>query len=586
MFDALLYLTFTSLGNSVRQRLRRLRRPKYLFGALAGAAYFYFFVFGFAFRRHGGPGINGLGSPAGGPEALVPLGAAVLFLLVLLGWIFGRDRAALQFTEAETAFLFPAPLTRRGLLQYKLLRSQLGILFGALVLSFVFRRGASLGGSTLMHALGWWLILSTLNLHYIASSFARERLLDFGLSRWRRAALLVAGLALAAGAWWLAGRQEEAARALKALYDRGEYLTWLDRLLELPPLGWLLVPFAWLVRPFLAPGWMDFLLVLGPALLLLGAHYLWVMRSAVAFEEASVELAAKTARTVAAMRSGRLHSRTPHKPRPAPWSLGARGWAPLAFLWKSLITLGPFYRLRTWLIGVAVIVGVTTWLRQVPAYEPYLKVLGFSSVMLGCYLLLFAPIFMRRNITVILDQMEMTKSYPLPGWQIIAGELLTPGVVVTFIQWLFLLTAVLASSTVHGRNPFAGLLVGGFGAAAGIALLVPPLIALMMCIPLAMMLYFPAWAKPTPGQGGGIENVGQGIISMIGFVLVLVVTLLPAAAVAAVAYIIVNWLLGAAAAVTTALVAASGLLVFELAAIIWWLGEKLDRFDLSREAAR
>ena len=89
------------------------------------------------------------------------------------------------------------------------------------------------------------------------------------------------------------------------LYDRGEYLTWLDRLLELPPLGWLLVPFGWLVRPFLAPSWMDFLLVLGPALLLLGAHYLWVMRSAVAFEEASVELAAKTARTMAAMRSGR-----------------------------------------------------------------------------------------------------------------------------------------------------------------------------------------------------------------------------------------------------------------------------------------
>jgi hypothetical protein len=586
VFDALFYLTFTSLGNSVRQRLRRLRQPKYLFGALAGAAYFYFFVFGFAFRRNGGPGISGLGAPAGGPEAFVPLGAAVLFLLVLLGWIFGRDRAALQFTEAETAFLFPAPLSRRGLLQYKLLRSQLGILFGALVLSFLFRRGATLGGSTLMHALGWWLILSTLNLHYIASSFARERLLDFGLTRWRRAALLVAGLALAGGAWWLAGRQEEAARALKVLYDRGEYLTWLDRLLELPPLGWLLVPFGWLVRPFLAPSWMDFLLVLGPALLLLGAHYLWVMRSAVAFEEASVELAAKTARTMAAMRSGRLHSRTPSKPRPAPWSLGARGWAPLAFLWKSLITLGPFYRLRTWLIGAAVIVGVTTWLRQVPAYETYLKVLGFSAVMLGGYLLLFAPIFMRRNITVIIDQMEMTKSYPLPGWQIIAGELLTPGVVVTFIEWLFLLTAFLASSTIHGRNPFAGLLVGGFGAAAGIALLAPPLIALMMCIPLAMMLYFPAWSKPTPGQAGGIENMGQGIISLIGFILVLLVTLLPAAAVGAVAYIIINWLLGAAAAVTTALLVASGLLVFELAAIIWWLGEKLDRFDLSREAAR
>ena len=38
------YLQALTAYNGVRQRLRRLRQPKYLFGAVAGLAYFYFFV--------------------------------------------------------------------------------------------------------------------------------------------------------------------------------------------------------------------------------------------------------------------------------------------------------------------------------------------------------------------------------------------------------------------------------------------------------------------------------------------------------------------------------------------------------------
>ncbi len=585
MFAALFYLTVTSLRNSLRQRLRRLRQPKYLFGALAGIAYFYFFVFGGVFRHRGAPAALGSFIP-GSSDAYVPFGAAALFVIVLLGWIFGRDRGAINFTEAETAFLFPAPLSRRGLLHYKLLRSQVGILFGAFILSFVFRRGAVLGGSALMHAVGWWLILSCLNLHFIATSFARERLLKLGLTWRRRLLVLTGGLLLVAGAWWVVVRQSEVARTL-AVGERAEdYVAWTSALLRLPPLGWLLAPFGWLIRPYLAADWTGFLRAAGPALLLLAAHYLWVMRSAVGFEEASIELAAKRAQMVAAMRKGGLHgARTPKKKRPAPFPLLARGWTPLAFLWKSLIALGPFYRLRTWFVSAAAIVVVTIWLGRTPEYEGYLKFIGIISLTLGTYLLLFGPIFMRRNTVVILDQLEMTKAYPVPGWQIIAGELLTPSVVVTFIEWLFLLAAVMAGAATRGPSHLRGLLAGGAGGAAGVALLVPPLIALMMSIPLAMMLYFPAWAKPTQHQSGGVENIGQGIIAMIGFILVLAVTLLPAAAAGGFAYFITGWLTGNAVALTVALVLASALLVFELATVVWWLGEKLDRFDLSREAS-
>jgi hypothetical protein len=589
VFNALLYLVVTTRRNSLLQRLRRLRQPKYLVAALTGAAYFYFFVFGGMFRHLGAKETHTAFEDfmPGGPGAFLPFGAAVLFILVLLGWIFGRDRAALQFTEAETAFLFPAPVSRRVLLHYKLLRSQVAVLFGALVLSFIFRRGTLLGGSTMQHALGWWLILSTLNLHFIASSFARERLFEVGITRKRRALLILAGLALLGGAWWFVSRQQAAAQTVVRGENLADYLPWLSHQLQLPPLGWLLVPFGWLVRPYLARDWGEFLRASGPALLLLAGHYVWVTRSAVAFEEATLEQAAKTAQILATMRQGGLNlSRGPKRKRPQPFPLTATGWAPLAFLWKSLIALGPFYRLRTWLLTAAGIIALTTALGRVPAYAGYLQGLAVMAVTMGIYLLVLGPVFMRRKTLVILDQLEMTKSYPLPGWQIVTGELLTPAVVVTFVEWLFLLTAIMASGSMSAHSKIRALLAGGSGAAAGIALLVPPLIVLMMSLPLASLLYFPSWSKPAGPNNGGVEAVGQNMIVMLGYVVVFVVCLLPAAAVGGLGWWITDTLIGPGTALTVALVLASGLLVFEGAAAVWWLGEKLEKFDLSRDMPR
>eukprot|EP01035_Chromulina_nebulosa_P055190 gene55190-75625_t len=45
MIRALLYLRLTSLRNGLVSRLKRLRQPKYFFGAIAGFAYFYFIFF-------------------------------------------------------------------------------------------------------------------------------------------------------------------------------------------------------------------------------------------------------------------------------------------------------------------------------------------------------------------------------------------------------------------------------------------------------------------------------------------------------------------------------------------------------------
>ena len=115
---------------------------------------------------------------------------------MLLAWIIPHQRAALTFTEAEVAFLFPAPISRRGLIHFKLLRSQTAILFTTLLLTLVTNR---LGGHAWIRAAGWWLILSTLNLHLLGSSFALTMLLDRGISNWQRRLGILALVLVLAG---------------------------------------------------------------------------------------------------------------------------------------------------------------------------------------------------------------------------------------------------------------------------------------------------------------------------------------------------------------------------------------------------
>lgn len=131
MGRALFYYEWHSRWNRLCARLRRLRQPKYLFGAVAGGLYFYFYIFGAWFRGSA----PGAAASMLAPEhrfLLASAGALVLSVVLLLMWVIPHERAALMFSEAEVAFLFPAPVARRTLLHFKLLKSQGAILFSAL----------------------------------------------------------------------------------------------------------------------------------------------------------------------------------------------------------------------------------------------------------------------------------------------------------------------------------------------------------------------------------------------------------------------------------------------------------------------
>src|SRR5690606_32179850 len=312
VLGALLYLRMRSLQNLVVSRLKRLRQPKYLLGAVIGIAYIYW-IFGRGFRadRRGRAG-GALDNVPADWLPLVPiLGAAALLLLIALYWVLRRPRAALGFSEAEMAFLFPAPVSRSSLIHYRLISLGLTATFTALILALVSGRWSVFSDHAVMRVVGWWLVFATASLHTVGSSFAMTRLQDRGVSPLNAQLLASAVMVLAIGlpaAW------------LWQVTPAGEFPS--ISALQTGPVAWLLLPFRLLLAPLLASDWPAFLRALWPAVLIYAAHYLWVLRVQVGFEEASIAKAEKRAARLAAMRAGNLRTAgSEQKARAAPFNL-------------------------------------------------------------------------------------------------------------------------------------------------------------------------------------------------------------------------------------------------------------------------
>ncbi|HET7923849.1 MAG TPA: putative ABC exporter domain-containing protein, partial [Rhodanobacteraceae bacterium] len=192
---ALLYVRFTTIKGWFASRLKRLKQPKYAVGAAIGVVYIYsVFIRNFVQNAGRRPPT----APAEALSFMPEIAAAALLLLIALNWIVPRGRAGLTFSEAEISFLFPAPIRRNTLIHYRLLST-----LGTLVLTALFMTlvsgGWALGNVGWLRALGWWVLISTISLHFTASSFVVTRLLDRGVSSLARGVAGLVVLALAIG---------------------------------------------------------------------------------------------------------------------------------------------------------------------------------------------------------------------------------------------------------------------------------------------------------------------------------------------------------------------------------------------------
>ncbi len=596
MLSALLYLRLTSFKNWLGARLRRLRQPKYLLGAIVGCAYFYFFFF----RKIGGNSparirdaatgntaqmlrLAGETLPIDWLPAATAFGALALLIFITLMWVVPTQRAALGFTEAEIAFLFPAPISRRGLIHFRLLSSQFRSLLGAAVMMLFSNRWSFLGGNALTHAVGWWFVFSTLNLHFSGASFSLTRLADIGLGAWRRRVLVLL-IVLAIFAATLARlRVAGGLPVLTNESDLSAVTAWAIALASTAPLAWRLWPNKVVLGPFLAVDSPAFSLALAPAVAVVALHYFWVVRSAVAFEDASIGAAQKRGARIAAWRAGaRRFGRGAERARPAPIRLDGPGRPELAFLWKNLLSTWQYFNARVALGTAAVIVGGCLWLETQPTARGLLPMAGVVAVFFAIYALIVGPQFARQDIRSDLTHADVLKTYPLPGWQIILGELLTPIAILTALLWLSLL--VIAFTLPTSRPGFEWL-TPGLQIAGGLALaaLTPALVTLQLLVPNAAALVFPAWFQISRTRGGGPEVIGQRMIFFFVQVITMALALLPAVAVGSLLIFIFQAFVGPVAAVVVAAVVVALVLVGEVWCGVWLLGRRFERLDLSAE---
>lgn len=580
MNPALWFLLTRSLRNAVAFRLKRLRQPKYAIGALLGGAYFYFYFYRFLFRgdfdthRAPLPAVD-LGIT---PDLALNLAALALFAFtILFAWIMPASRAALAFTEAEIAYLLPAPMSRPALIRFKLLKSQLGLLLLAFLMTLLTGRFAR-DGHAWLHAGGWWVVFATLQLHRLGASFTLTRLMDRGLSNTRRRLLVIAAMAAVAGVLFVWRQSAPARPDLASIFTSGNLGAYLRDIVATGPAPWLLAPFRFVVQPWFASDGSAFARALGPALAIIVLHYGWVMRADVAFEEASIEMSEKRAAFLAARRGGDMRlTLAPRGRKTAIFTLRPTGWPPVAFVWKSWIQSGGRAVLRYFFVLAGLLLIAALALKRAENAFAFLPgIIGFFA----CVGVFFAgPQATAQMMRRELNAADWLKTVPVPGWQIVLGQLCGPACSGAAVQ-LAGLGLIWASGFAVDELPRAVSDVAPTVFLIAV-LILPPFNLVTSLVPTAVMLVLPGWFKP--GEQRGVEATGLGIIMIVGQLVFLVLALIPPAlafiAVGfAVQFIAAKWLAAVAGAlVATVILALEGWLG------VLALGRVWDRFDASQE---
>jgi ABC-2 type transport system permease protein len=569
--DALRYLLWRSALNRMRGQVARLKRPRYLLAILAGGLYFGTLLFN-----------SRMPSPlAGSTSSTIGqlIYTAVIFVTVASGWVFGSDRPALVFSEAEVQLLFPAPLSRSALVRYKVAQAQIVVMFSVVIWVVLLRRG----GMTLpfwMRAISLWIILSTLYLHRVGASLVRTSAVAHGRRGVRANAIpiaIVSVVILIVG--FTIVRAVPMVRTALHLGSGGEAL---EQLVTAQPLVTILYPFRLLVAPLFADSAAHWVAAILPAFALMAVHYPWVTRTDAAFEEAVADAAARRARAIAASRNTRRRPVVIAEGAvPRAWfKLDPAGRPAIAIVWKNVLGYTRTLRLTTLailvcgvlIIGSAVYTEVGDWSDLAQIGETLCMIPIVMLVVLG-------PGFVRADLRQDLLQLDQLRSYPLRGSTIVAAEIASSTIILTAMQYVLL--AVIATLT-----SFDTRLPVPIAPAVLIALVaLPTLNAIALTVANGAALLFPGWVRLGDGRATGIEAMGQNVLAIFVSLMITFVALIPpllfAVLVASGVSALSSRALSAWAFVPAAPVAAL-VALGELWLVVRWLGRVFARTDLAQ----
>jgi hypothetical protein len=513
---AFVYLMRVSWKNRVFSQLRHLRSPRYLVALIIGGLYLWWFFFRPTQQVGPAAGIVFLGRP-------MQFVAVVFVVMSTLGtWVFGSDRTALAFNQAEVALLFPAPVSRRGLLAYKLFRAQVLVLINALIWVFILRRGGTELPSG-MRAFGLWVMFSTLNLHRLGAALVHSSWAEHRAAGFRRHALsvvLFAGLVFAVIYSLVMDR-----RALMAAPGPIETFTVVLDALAKPPASVALYPFLAVITPTFAHSTAEWLRAIGPALLALVVHIVWVFHADRAFEEAAVEASAERARRIEAFRQRRGMAAPPRVKSHRTVRLAATGHPMIAIVWKNTLCL--FRTAQVIPFVTPVILGAIFGITFIGARSDPARTVAAGAGSMFVAVFLFGWRMLRNDLRHDMANLPFLKSLPISSTEIVLAEVASatlPLVVIetglVFVAW--------AAAELSPHPPLSPPLTADIRLAL---LLVAPaaLLAIntaLLTIQNATAVLFPAWIRIGATVTGGVEALGQNVLSFAGAVICLLIALI------------------------------------------------------------
>lgn len=574
MLSASLYIITCTARNRLRVRLRRLREPRYLFGAIVGVVYFYFtFLARMRGTRMSGEGRRG-GRRITPDVALTVVGGTVtdlvgvgFLVLAALVWVLPMTGGLLDFSEAEVQFLFTAPVSRRSLIIHRLMRSQLGLLFAALISAVAFPSAAMAGRIRL--AIAVWLMLVVMRVYSTGVALSRAKLTtaDAGARKLARAPLLVVGGALAVVVsavvrQWRAAPVNDVMAAFDLIHRA--FAGGLPRV--------LLWPFAAIAKPLFVPLYGPFVAAIASVLGILAGLTLWVLASDEAFQVAADEDTRRRAEKL-------TRERRPVRLRAVGWTLALRGRTEHVFLWKNALQLlraTSGIMLIRYFVPLTVIAATisTLFLRASDARGAAVLLCSVAGA-IGMFTVILGPQMLRLDLRDDLQHLDLLKTWPVRAASVIRGEMLFPGVVLTGTAWLALGCAGILSAAGFPHLPL-GVRVSG---AATAFILAPALVFAQLTVHHAAAVLFPAWVPIGNQRPRGLDQVGQRLILLAAILLTLVVMLLPGVIVGAVLWFAFYRFVGAAIFVVGALICL-GIVAIEVLAATEALGPAYEQMDI------
>jgi ABC-2 type transport system permease protein len=568
MIATLASLTFWQLKNRIRVRLARLKEPRYLLGSIAGFAYIFYFAIlrNPGFSRGRGAAAANVARGAGPLELGVAL---VLLLLAALVWVLPAARSPVRFSPSEVQFLFPAPITRRQLLQYRLLRAQLGLLFGSVVAT-VFLRSSSFTNSW-RFLTGLWLILMTCRIYFTGVSLYREGLRQrgiAGIAKWAPVAIACGTAAVVAatiyGHW----------PSLSTAGTPEPFFAALDRLVSSGPVAWILWPFRSLTRLPLAVTTTAYLTALPGALAVLIINYLWVLRADTAFEENAALIAEKRTSATPARLQPRVTSAAA-----TPFALAPTGRPEIAIVWKNLIMVGRYASLRNLGRLAPMVISLGLIASIASRRSGMATVAAVLCLVLVAITVLAGPLMARNDLRRDLGNLAMLKAWPLSGATLLRGEILAPSAMLTSIAWLLILGAAALAGNLR-LGSLQPLVQERLSYMMAALLLAPGLILAELTVLNGLAVLFPAWISTGDTRSRGVDALGQRLLTTAGLLLALVIALVPATMAAGVVAGGIYLVSGVLPVVIPAAVV-TGMLVVECFIVVEMLGRVLDRTDVS-----